>query len=136
MSRHWLAAKNDCQSELYFLQQPPASVSFCQRRTSRYLQLLKRVSFFLYSFNRSWADFFRNLTKCLKNQPRDVIKIREMRGEVGKKTLKNEMDNPLFLWHFVRLHPCVTKSNHSRLSSYYLTQPKLKEAYNSLKWRM
>ena len=27
----------------------------------------------------------RNFTKCLKNQPCDVIKIREIRGEVGKK---------------------------------------------------
>ena len=33
----------------------------------------------------------------LKNQTRDVIKMREMRGEVGKKTPKNEMDNPSFL---------------------------------------
>ena len=24
-------------------------------------------------------------------------------GEVGKKTPKTEMDNPLFLWHFVKL---------------------------------
>ena len=36
-------------------------------------------------------------TKCLKNQPCDVIKIREMRGEVGKKTPKKEMENPSFL---------------------------------------
>ena len=27
----------------------------------------------------------------------DVIKMRDMRGEVGKKTHKKEMDNPLFL---------------------------------------
>ena len=36
-------------------------------------------------------------TKCLKNQPCNVIKMREMRGEVGKKNLKKEMDNPSFL---------------------------------------
>ena len=29
-----------------------------------------------------------NFTKCLKNQPCDVIQMREMRGEVGKKTHK------------------------------------------------
>ena len=29
-----------------------------------------------------------NWTKCLKNQPCDVIKLKEMRGEVGKKTPK------------------------------------------------
>ena len=29
-----------------------------------------------------------NFTKCLKNQLCDVIKMRDMRGEVGKKTLK------------------------------------------------
>ena len=34
-----------------------------------------------------------NFTKCLKNQTCDVIKIRKMRGEVGKK----DMDNPSFL---------------------------------------
>ena len=45
-------------------------------------------------------------TKCLKNQPCNVIKMGEMRGEVGKKTPKEEMDNPSFLlrhmdhfWH-------------------------------------
>ena len=30
---------------------------------------------------------------CLKNDPCDVIKMREMRGEVGKKPPKKEMDN-------------------------------------------
>ena len=35
-----------------------------------------------YSLSPSW-------TKCLKNQPYDVIKIREKR-EVGKKTPKKE----------------------------------------------
>ena len=38
-----------------------------------------------------------NWTKCLKNQPYDVIKMREMKGEVGKKTPKTKMDNPSFL---------------------------------------
>ena len=37
-----------------------------------------------------------NFTKCLKNQPYDVIKMREMRKEVGKKIPKKEMDNPSF----------------------------------------
>ena len=36
-------------------------------------------------------------TKGLKNQPYDVIKLRERRREVGKKTPKMEMDNPPFL---------------------------------------
>ena len=36
-------------------------------------------------------------TKCPKNQTFDVIKMREMRGAVGKKTLKKEMDNPSFV---------------------------------------
>ena len=31
-------------------------------------------------------------TKCIKNQPCDVIKMRQMTGEVGKKTPKKEMD--------------------------------------------
>ena len=33
---------------------------------------------------RKWGK----ITKCLKNQPSDVIKIMEMRGEVGKKNSK------------------------------------------------
>ena len=33
------------------------------------------------------------VTKYLKNQKCDVIKIREIRGEVGKKTPKKEMEN-------------------------------------------
>ena len=36
-------------------------------------------------------------TKCSKNQPCNVIEMREMRGEVGKKTHKKDMDNPSFL---------------------------------------
>ena len=52
-------------------------------------------------------------TKCLKNHSCDVIKIREMRVEVGKKTLKNGWQNLSFLWrhvtdflrHFVPLSP-------------------------------
>ena len=38
-----------------------------------------------------------NFAKCLQNQPCDDLKIREMRGELEKKTLKKEMENPLFL---------------------------------------
>ena len=37
-----------------------------------------------------------DLFKCLKNQPFDVIKMREFRGEFEKKT-KKEMDIHLFL---------------------------------------
>ena len=33
----------------------------------------------------------------LKKQPCDVIKMREMRGEVKKKTPKKEIDNPSFV---------------------------------------
>ena len=57
----------------------------------------------------------RSWTKCLKDQPCHLIKFREMRGEVGKKTPKKEMDNTsfydvtrLFFRHFVQLrfiHP-------------------------------
>ena len=51
------------------------------------------------------------LNQVDKNQPCYIIKMREMRGEVGKKPLKKEIDNPLFLWrhmaeflrHFVQL---------------------------------
>ena len=46
---------------------------------------------FYYSYNRQRP-------KCVKNQLCDVIIMREMRGEVGKKTLKKWMDNPSFLW--------------------------------------
>ena len=35
-------------------------------------------------------------TKCLKNQPCDVIKMREKRGEVGKKTPKNRWINNFY----------------------------------------
>ena len=38
-----------------------------------------------------------NFTKCLKNQPCYIIKMREMRGEVGKNTPNKEIDNPSFL---------------------------------------
>ena len=38
-----------------------------------------------------------DVLKCLKNQPCDIIKIREMRGEVRKNAPKKEMDNPSFL---------------------------------------
>ncbi len=36
-------------------------------------------------------------TKCVKNKPRYIIKMREMRGEVGKKTPKKEIYNTSFL---------------------------------------
>ena len=44
----------------------------------------RTVNFCVYKTNG-------NCTKCLKNQPCEVIKMREMRGEVGKKTPKKEM---------------------------------------------
>ena len=39
---------------------------------------------------------FCSWTKCLKNQPCNVKKMREMREKVGKKTLKKEMDNHFY----------------------------------------
>ena len=33
-------------------------------------------------------EYLGNFTKCLKNQQYDVIKMREMRGEVEKETPK------------------------------------------------
>ena len=32
-----------------------------------------------------------SVTKCLKNQPCDVIKMKKMRGEEGKKPLKKRL---------------------------------------------
>ena len=43
----------------------------------------------------SFFSLYGNWIKCLKNQPFDVIKMRNMRGEVGMKTPKY-MDNPSF----------------------------------------
>ena len=34
--------------------------------------------------------------KKIKNQPCDVINMREMRGKVGKKAPQKEIDNPSF----------------------------------------
>ena len=42
-------------------------------------------------------------TKCLKNQQCDVIKMREMRWEVGKKTLKKETSHVWFFIDFLHL---------------------------------
>ena len=47
---------------------------------------------------RGKCDFLGCGTKCLIYQPCDVIKMRVIRGEVGKKTPKIKMDNPKFLW--------------------------------------
>ena len=44
------------------------------------------------------SDRGQIVLKLCKNDPRDVIKMREMREEVEKKTLKKEIDNPSFLW--------------------------------------
>ena len=52
---------------------------------------------FNYTVNLYNTSQVCNWTNCIKNQPCDVIEMREMRGEVGKKTHKKEMDNPLFL---------------------------------------
>ena len=40
---------------------------------------------------------YRRGEKYLKNQPCDVIKRREMKGEMEKKTPKKKMDNSIFL---------------------------------------
>ena len=59
----------------------------------------KQVKFFRLG-NISCGKYlvkFCNGTKCLKNQSCDVIKMREIRGEVGKKNSKKEMDNHSFL---------------------------------------
>ena len=53
--------------------------------------------------------------------------MREMRGEVGKKPLKKEMDNPSFLWrhmadflrHFVNVY---------RVETIYMLYPKNHDA--------
>ena len=42
-------------------------------------------------------EFVEALQSVSKDQPCDVIKMREIRGEVGKETPKKDMDNPLFL---------------------------------------
>ena len=43
-----------------------------------------------------WTKF-KLLQNCVKNDTCDVIKMRKMRGEVGKKTSKKEMENPSYL---------------------------------------
>ena len=40
------------------------------------------------------------MLQSVKNQPCDVIKMKEMRGELGMKTPKIEIDNPSFLWRY------------------------------------
>ena len=57
----------------------------------------QNLFFFLISQKNIKIDFENFSMECLKNQPCDVIKMNEMRGEVGKKTPKKEMDNPTFL---------------------------------------
>ena len=69
-------------------------------------------------------DYF---TKCLRNESCDVMKIREMKGEVGKKPPKKEMNNPSFLWrhmdHFWHNFKTIwalsqrRKYKHSRIPS-------------------
>ena len=64
------------------------------------LRTYKQLCNFLGSLKVLHFDIFTHFgrgRKSLKNQPRDVIKMREMSGEVVKKTPKKEMDNPLFL---------------------------------------
>ena len=47
---------------------------------------------FLYLHTKS-----RQSPNCVKNDPCHVIKMWELRGVVGKKTPKKEIDNPTFL---------------------------------------
>ena len=65
-----------------------------------------------YSYKNGYSlrGCIKQSPNCVKNDPCDVIKIREMRGEVGKKTPKKEIDNPSFfdvtwliLSHFVKI---------------------------------
>ena len=44
----------------------------------------------------------RSWTECLKNKPCDVIRIREIREEVGMKTPKKTLDNP-FIYDVTKL---------------------------------
>ena len=44
----------------------------------------------------SLFSLYGNWIKCLKNQPFDVIKMRNIRGEVKMKPPKKYMDNPSF----------------------------------------
>ena len=55
---------------------------------------MKKCLYRLKNFDSLNNSLTCNWTKCLKNQPHDVIKMWEMRGEVGKKTPKKDMDNP------------------------------------------
>ena len=63
-------------------------------------------------------------TKCLKNQPCDVLKIREMRGEVGKKTPKKIWIIPHFYdvtWMiFKKLCPVTYIRSDFRLFYFYI----------------
>ena len=60
---------------------------------------------------RKINNFSSNFTKCLKNQPCYVIKMREMRWEVGNKTPKKEMDNPFMkLWKVIFFN--ISNFNH------------------------
>ena len=55
---------------------------------------MKKLDFlFLSQIHQQFCSW----TKCLKNQPCDVIKIKDMRGKVGEKNSLKEMDNLLLL---------------------------------------
>ena len=58
---------------------------------------------------------------CVKNDLRDVIKMREMRGEVRKKTHKKKMDIPLFLWRHM---DTIWALSNQPIASEILTQPR------------
>ena len=65
-------------------------------------KLFKNLEFVHLRLKAFWqVDYLCRGWKSLKNQPRDVINMREMRGEVGKKTPKKETENPSFLWRHV-----------------------------------
>ena len=57
-----------------------------------------RYIFFLIIFFINFKNFeySRQRPNCVKNDPCDVIKMREMRGEVGKKPLKERWIIPHF----------------------------------------
>ena len=49
-----------------------------------------------FKFMVTYICFAEFRPNCVKNDPCDVNEIREMRGEVGKKTPQKKMDNTSF----------------------------------------
>ena len=68
--------------------------------------------------NRPWGDFswyHMVWTRCLNNQACDVIKMRKMRGEVGKKNPKKEIIPHFYdvKWMIFETLCPVTKTNNN-----------------------